>query len=133
MNCPHCQKELPDNYRARWCTFCGKDLPALGTYLVEQPTSANLPPVKTNWLFFFTVLLAPAIFTFSGVALNSSAIVLIATLGGSLVAGKMCSKLLNDKWGLSVAANWLLAGVLAVLSFFLCFGGCVAGSVMGRH
>jgi hypothetical protein len=53
MNCPHCQKILPDDYPAEFCPFCGKDLsPA------EQPgtkiETTYLSPVKFPAAIFFS-------------------------------------------------------------------------------
>lgn len=125
MNCPHCHAELPVNYAQVYCAACGRDL------FLEQTSLTTSP--KTNWLAFFALLLAPAILSFIGIALDIGAVVFIATFGGSLVAGKMCSTMLEERRGLSSASKWLMAGVLAMLSFFLCFGGCVAGSLIQRH
>jgi len=125
MNCPHCHKELPENYARVYCPACGRDVCLEQISLVRSP--------KTNWPAFFALLLAPAILSFMGIALDIGAVVVIATFGGSLVAGKMCSGMLEERWGMSFVFKWLMTAVLAVLSFFLCFGGCMAGSLIERH
>ncbi|MBI3879511.1 MAG: hypothetical protein HY301_05545 [Verrucomicrobia bacterium] len=122
MNCPHCQKEQPPNYSPEWCRFCGRDL------FPDQISSVESPGI--NWPIFFAVLLAPAILSLIGLALKVGGLVLIATFGGSLIAGKVCSAMLDERWGMSSVVQWLLAIVLAMLSFLLCFGGCLAGAVI---
>jgi hypothetical protein len=117
--------ELPENYALVYCTACGRDI------TMEQIPTVASP--KTDWPVFFAVLLAPAILSFVGIALDLGAVMVIATFGGSLVAGKMCSSLLAERREMSAAIQWLAAGAFAVLSFILCFGGCIAGSVIVRH
>jgi hypothetical protein len=125
MNCPHCQKKLPENYSAGWCPFCGRDL------FPDQ--SPSIESAKINWLVFFTVLLAPAVLSLIGVALNIGTLIVSGTFGGSLVAGAVCSGMLDERYGYSSVVRWLLAAVLALLSFALCFGGCLAGVMIGKH
>ena len=38
--CPHCQKELPANYAAGWCPFCGRDLEPGQANPASQPAFA---------------------------------------------------------------------------------------------
>jgi hypothetical protein len=116
MNCPHCQKDLAANYSANWCPFCGRDLYEVQTPSVKSP--------KTNWLIFFAVLLAPAMLSLIGLACNIGTLVVLATFGGSLVAGKICSNMLDERWGMSSVGQGLLTIALAALCFFLCFVGC---------
>lgn len=67
MNCPHCQKELPGNYAAAWCPFCGRDL---------EPGQANIqlqPAFESNyvrWPKFFIVLFAPPVCCFLALAVE---------------------------------------------------------------
>jgi hypothetical protein len=60
-------------------------------------------------------------------------LVVIATFGGSLVAGGVCSAMLDEQRGYSTIVRWMVAAVLAVLSFILCFGGCMAGAGIIHH
>jgi hypothetical protein len=125
MICPHCQKEMPENYGAAYCPYCGRDL------LPIQNSTAGL--LKAKWLVFFAVLLAPAVLSLIGIALNIGSLMVFATFGGSLIAGKICSAILDEEHGYSTAARWLVAAGLAAVSFFLCFGGCMAGVMMSKH
>ena len=122
MNCPHCQKELPVNHPAIWCPFCGREL-------VEGQTPAD-EFFKTNWPVFFAVLLAPAVLSLIGIAFNSGTLTVLATFGGSLLAGKICAGMLAGPRGYSTAVQWLIAVGLAALSIILCFGGCMAGAAI---
>jgi hypothetical protein len=136
MNCPHCQKELPDNYRARWCTFCGKDLPALGTYLVEQPQSGGLPPVKINWLIFFCALLAPPLLTMLTASTvggrNESVSPAIALFGGG-AGGIICGVLLGLRLGKTVQARFVLGILLTFGMIIVCVMLCLAGCTIGGY
>ncbi len=122
LNCPHCQRELPVNHPENWCPFCGRDLG-------EEETVA-VPATKINWLLFFAILLAPAILSLIGVSLDLGTLIVGATFGGSLLAGTFCADLLDKQRGYSSAVKWCLAAVFALLSFILCFGGCVAGAMV---
>jgi hypothetical protein len=139
MNCPHCQKELPDNYRARWCTFCGKDLPASGTYITEQTSAATLPPFKINWLIFFGALLVPPLLTMLTASTvggrNEQVSPTIAFCGGG-VGGIICGVLLGLRIGRTVPARFalgiLLSFVMAIVCVMLCLLGCTIGGYQMR-
>src|ERR1700722_7163021 len=128
MNCPHCQKELPENFGARWCPFCGKELPASATYAVSwPPTSAPLRPFRFNWLIFFGVLLAPALVTMltaSTVGGRNEQVSPVVALFGGGAAGIICGVLLGLRLGKTVPARLVLGILLAVVMAFLCFMLC---------
>jgi hypothetical protein len=41
--------------------------------------------------------------------------------------------MLDEQRGYSTIVRWMVAAVLAVLSFILCFGGCMAGAGIIHH
>lgn len=137
MNCPHCQKELPDNYGARWCPFCGKDLPASATYAVEMPPSAaSLKPVKINWLIFISALLVPPLLTMltalSTAGRNSELLVppFVGVCGG-VTAGIYCGVVLGLRLGQTLSGRIiggaLLSVPMVIVCVMLCFFGCTIG------
>src|SRR5580765_6010530 len=120
MNCPHCQKLLPDNYTASYCPHCGGE--------VQQPTSPTPPgspplkPVKIKWPIFFVVLLAPPVLTsmvaFVGKGQSNESVSPIIALFGGGAAGVVYGILLALRIGRTVPIRVLLAilfaGILAV-------------------
>ncbi len=128
MNCPHCQKELPVNYAAAWCPFCGRDLPASGVDSVQHLS----PPVKTNWVLFFSVLLAPVLLTILVVLLGAkkgNASPGIAFFGGG-VAGIVCGVMLGRQLGKTKPLRIILGILFAFIMIVVCIGmscfGCLA-------
>ncbi len=125
MTCPHCQKEQPENYSADCCRFCGRDFSG------ESTPSVDL--AKISWPLFFAVLFAPAVISFVSLAGNLGSLMVVATFGGSLLAGKICAAMLDQQRGYSTLAQLLITMALAALSFTLCFGGCMAGAMLPKH
>src|SRR5271169_3341166 len=128
MNCPSCQKELPADYAAAWCPFCGRDFPDSRADLVQH----ELSPVKTNWLIFFSVLLAPVLLTMLAVlsgAKNGNASPGIAFVGGG-AAGIACGAMLGRKIGKTTPTRILFGVLFAVTLMVVCIGmsclGCLA-------
>src|SRR5579863_7636547 len=113
MNCPNCQKELPADYAAARCPFCGHDLAVSGNESVQQP----LPPVRTHWLIFFSVLLAPVLLTILAVRLgakNGSASAGIAMIGegaAGIVCGAMLGRQVGTTWPLRIILGVVFAGI----------------------
>src|ERR1051325_5985845 len=91
-----------------------------------EPHDSN----STRWLIFFIALLGPAVLT-TGTLKTASNFAAIAMFAGSPIAGIICAAAvpLSDRHG--QAARWAmrisLALVLTVLSFILCFAGCLFG------
>jgi len=134
MNCLHCQKELPANYVEAWCPFCGRDLSASGTDSVPHP----LPPVKTNWLIFFSVLLAPVVLTILAVLLGAKAGNASPGIAffGSGVAGIVCGVMLGRQLGRTAPLRIIFGILFALILFVVCIGmscfGCLASGFQLR-
>jgi hypothetical protein len=71
--------------------------------------------------------------TLIGMASSCGTLVVVATFGGSLLAGKICATMLDEQRGYSTVVKLLVATGLAFLSFMLCFGGCMAGALITKH
>ncbi|HXI70422.1 MAG TPA: hypothetical protein VNN22_08720 [Verrucomicrobiae bacterium] len=129
MNCPHCQKELPENYGAVYCPFCGQNLPAHSA--VSLPDNPSLPPVSVNWWIFFTILLAPAVLALLGSLLKVGGLSVGSPLIGGSIAGIVCGILLARRVGRTTGARvglgFLFVALMGFLSFALAFTGCMAG------
>ena len=133
MNCPHCQKTLPENYGATYCPFCGMGIP-----VGESPLPVNGPslaPVRIRWLVFFAVLLAPALLTllssFLGRGHDNENISPIIAIVGGIGAAIACGVMLGLRIGRTVATrvglSLLFSCVFAPMSVTLCFFGCMVG------
>jgi hypothetical protein len=131
MNCPHCQKELPENYSSTDCPYCGENM----TGNAEAGSSQNTPTRRFPWFWFFLVLAAPAILNFvlASFAANSievANVILGLTFAGSPAAG-IAGAILFGRWKRDSSNSRInvvaLAVLLSVLSFGLCFVGCAAG------
>ena len=118
MICPHCQKTLPENYSAMWCLFCARDF-------VDQP----LEVPKMNWQMFWLVLFTPALISLLAGFFEAGEIVVLSTFVGSVVAGISCGKKLAERRANGMEPSKLFVFVfstgLVVLSFVLCFAGCM--------
>jgi len=133
MNCVHCQRELPEDYRVEYCPFCGRDL-------VVEAADAT-PPVRPepgNWLKFFIFLFAPAVICFASMAIGLYGLAALVSIFGSLAAGLASARILMQ----NVAAtgfqrgllHFFIAIVLIGLSVFVTAMGCGLGlSTSGRH
>jgi hypothetical protein len=127
MNCPHCQKELPDGHSGDRCPACGNRLApeSSGGEPLAQTSPINLP-------LFFALLFAPSACSFIAVALGVLPLgVLFATLG-SLVDGVICtcmlSKIIEVSGGRRVALLFFMGIMISGLCFFLSCVGCTAAS-----
>lgn len=138
MNCPHCQKVLPEKYNATYCPFCG-----MGIAVEERDSGIkqpSLPPVRIRWGIFFGVLLAPAFLTLLTSLLvrgqdNQSISPLIAVFGG-IAAGFACGIMLALHIGKTAAARFgfglLFSCLFALVCVALSFFGCIAGGYQLR-
>ena len=88
MNCPHCQKELPEDYGAVLCPFCGQNLSA--NLSPPLPANPSLPPAPMNWWIFFAILLAPAVLALLGSLVKVEALSVASPLFGGPIAGIIC-------------------------------------------
>lgn len=134
MNCPHCQKELPEGQPLEWCPFCGRDL---------APSEADasqhlLPPVKTNWWAFFFALIAPVLLSIFAVLLGANSgntSPMIAFFGGG-AAGVVCGVLLGRQLGRTVVTRFLLGVLFTLIMMVVCIGmscfGCLASGFQLR-
>jgi hypothetical protein len=129
MNCPHCQKELPENYGAVYCPFCGQNLPAHSA--APLPANPPLPPVPVNWWIFFAILLAPAILALIGSLLKVDGLSVGSPLIGGAIAGIVCGILLARRVGRTtptrIGLGFLFVALMGFLSFALGFTGCMVG------
>jgi lipopolysaccharide export LptBFGC system permease protein LptF len=130
MNCPHCQKELPVNYDAAWCPFCGRDL----TLPKADSPQETLPPFKIKWWLFLAAMFAPLLLTILAVLLGAkrdNVSPMIALIGGG-IAGIVCGVMLGLQGGDTTTSrvfiSILMALVMAVVCIGLsCFGCMTAG------
>jgi hypothetical protein len=124
MNCPHCQKELPQNVSAKRCSFCDGNLPR-----------------KFNWFFFGLVLSAPALADFILVNFISDSMDTLGTMifisfVGSLVSGVVCGIVLA-RWRNCKGYEFFFqasgfAFLTAIASFGLCCVGCTVSGIFHR-
>jgi hypothetical protein len=133
MNCPHCQKVLPEKYNATYCPFCG-----LGITFEEKVSVIKQPsirPIPIRWPVFFGVLLAPPLLTLLTSFLvkgqdNQPISPGIAFFGG-IAAGIACGIMLGLHVGKTAPARLgfglLFSGIFAVVCVALSFFGCMAG------
>jgi hypothetical protein len=134
MNCPHCQKELPENYDAAYCLFCGR------SYSPEvNQTLQTVPSVRLNVKVFFLLLFMPPVATLISAWVNhtqnESCSVIIGFFGGG-AAGIACGIMLGLRVGNTVLARiglgMLFSAVFAIVCIALCFLGCNLGGYQMR-
>jgi hypothetical protein len=130
MNCPHCQKPIPENNAVSVCPHCGG-----AAQYPEPPAFVPLPPVKINWFIFFLVLIGPPLLTLITAYLGKdhrgqSVPPFIGFFGGG-AAGIACGVMLARRLGTTSSARVLLgilfAGIFAVVCIMLSVLGCGAG------
>jgi hypothetical protein len=132
MNCPHCEKKLPENCSASYCLHCGGELQQPEPIPAATMDRSPLPPIKINWLIFFAVLFAAPLLTMLTAFLskgqtNESISPAIGFFGGA-VAGIACGVMLGLRLGNSVGLRvvscilfvFIMAAVCIMLSFFGC-------------
>jgi hypothetical protein len=129
MNCPHCQKPLPENYSAGFCPHCG------GAIQPESPgvDTLDLPPVKIRWPIFFGVLLAPVLITalIAFLGKPNEQVSPITGFFGGAAAGIACGIMLALRIGKTVGARIVHGIVLSVVFAVVCITlscfGCMVG------
>ena len=131
MNCPHCQKELPENDSAANCPVCGK---ALLSQLSPTPTTVDslATKQKISWPFFFAVLLAPVLLTSLTVLIFSNkgeAASMVGLFGGG-ISGIICGVMLGRRFGKTHGLRIVLGVVFALIMVVVCVAmnsfGCLA-------
>jgi hypothetical protein len=131
MNCPHCQKVLPEQLAEGRCPHCGGTVPPEAA----PGPPVSLAPVKIRWLVFFCVLLTPPVMTLISAVLGKgqageSASPAIGFFGGA-AAGIACGVMLAFRFGRSISARVLLglfcSAAMAVVCIMLSLFGCEAG------
>ena len=117
MNCPHCQKELPENFTGDNCPACGQ--------VVNREVAAPARR-KFHALLFFAALLAASLTDKS----NDGLPVAIGLFGGG-AAGILCGIWLGIFLGTKPVSRFILSfvfvAVFVPVCVFLCFLGCSAG------
>lgn len=86
-----------------------------------------------NWLVFYIVLFAPAVFNLVGMLGNSGFIIVGSTFVGSVVAGIICGRMLAYCREMPTGLAILLVLALIVTSFILCFLGCALSIPLHRR
>jgi hypothetical protein len=138
MTCPHCQKELPENYSALWCPFCGQNLS------LDQPPKES-PPIKFNrWLFLCALLFPPVLTLISAMAMRSLMVrqlmgegvsPLVGLVGGG-IGGIICGVMLGLQSSrnplIRVMLSILMSAIMVVVCIMLCFFGCTVGGYQFR-
>src|SRR5438045_9761240 len=109
MNCPHCQKALPENYSASFCPHCGGEVQQPNPVTPDTPP---LAPFKLNWWIFFSALLAPTLLTLLSAGLfkaqaNEQVSPMIGLFGGAS-AGIAFGVMVSLRIGKLVAARAVL-------------------------
>jgi hypothetical protein len=139
MNCPHCQKELPEDYSAMWCPFCAKYL----TPKAEPPPP--LPSAKLNWRIFLCALLGPALLTLISAAtmrflispgsMNEAVTPYVVFICGP-IGGVICGVMLGFQGGRNLPVRIILSLVMVTIMIpvcvVLCFFGCGIGGYQMR-
>ena len=137
MNCPNCQKKLPEKYDAAYCPLCGKNLPPNPS---EQ--ARELPTVKFNRLLFFGALLIPPVLTLLSAALmrfvvlvsstNEGVTPMVAIVGGC-IGGAICGAHLGVKAGKNIPARIGFSIVFSAMMIPVCVTLCCVGCGIGGY
>jgi hypothetical protein len=142
--CRHCQQDLPENYKGRYCPACGAVLPevlipATGIMNVPKPTPPVTEPAvkqfKINWWIFFAALLAPPLLTLIAAYLNkgqanegvSPGIGLFGGAAGGIICGVLLALRTRKTTAAKVALAVLLSVALGIVCIMLSFFGCMVG------
>jgi hypothetical protein len=137
VNCPHCQKELPEGQGAACCPFCGKE--SLPEPAVGEPL---LPSVKFRAQLFFTALLLPPALTMIWAAVvrlvlrdgavNEGVSPMVGFFG-AVAGGLVCGVLLGLKAGRTVPTRIICSMVFAPIFFVVCIVLCWFGCSTGGY
>jgi hypothetical protein len=137
--CPHCQKEIPDNFNGRYCPHCGAARPETIAPKTSTPTipvvELTLKPFKINWWIFFAIFLAPPLLTLLAALLTrehagGDTPPFVAVVGGvssGIVCGVMLALRVGKTTETRVLLGILFCVVLAVVCVTLSCFGCLAG------
>jgi hypothetical protein len=94
-----------------------------------NPPPLEPTPRKTNWLIFFGLLLAPAVFALLAASAKADGFAIACPLVGGGLAGIACGTMLarGRTHGNKILLGIVFAVLLGSLSFGLGFAGCVLG------
>jgi hypothetical protein len=139
MICPHCQRELPENYSTAGCPFCGKDLS-----VENLKPSPELPTGNFNGRIFLCALLFPPLLTLISATamglifshpINESVSPLIALVSGA-IGGVICGTMLgfqaSEKLPARIIISILMSAIMVVICIMLCMFGCIFGGYEKR-
>jgi hypothetical protein len=137
MNCPHCQKALPENYTASYCPHCGAAVKPAEPVLV-RPSPLPLPPRRLRLPIFFGIMLAPPLLTmliaFLGKGHENEQVSPVIGFFGGAAAGIACGVMLALRTSHSIAGRVILGILLSIVFVVVCimlsFFGCMA---VGYH
>lgn len=146
-SCPHCNKEYPANYEARYCPYCGAARPETVTPAGGPGSSSTIhasndvQPIKISWLIIFGALLAPPLLTALVAFLakghtNESLSPLIGFFGGGLggvAFGIMLALRISRTSAARVLLGILFAVLFAIVCITLCCFGCLASYQLNLH
>src|ERR1022692_1417801 len=126
MNCPHCQKELPDNLLASICPHCRQALPT--------------PIFQSAWVDWKKIILlsfAPAMLCLLSMIMRLQIISVLVGIFGSLGGGLFSARLLMAGFNLTGVkrnlVHFLAAIILSGLNCSFCFLGCTSGAAITGH
>ncbi len=121
MNCPHCQKELPEGYKASVCPECLENLSASPA---SDPAERSTEKVIA-WVIFWLAFIGTPIITF-GLAINQSNLFFGVPIAGAVVAGFALAKVFAKSMGDFIARGILFSFLVVVVYVGIIFIGCVA-------
>lgn len=128
MNCPHCQKELPENQTSLLCPFCGQGLASQIDFLDKST------PVKFQWPIFLCALLMPPVLTLLSAALHQSPndnvspmLGMVAGIIGGIICGVMLGFKSSRNIFVRISLSIVMSAIMVVVCIVLCCFGCTAG------
>jgi hypothetical protein len=115
--CPQCHKDLPQDYKGRYCPDCGEVL-----------------PFKINWWIFFTVFLAPPLLTMLVAFLGreqsneqlSPVVAFVGGTAGGIASGVMLALRLGKTCGVRFLLGVVFSIVLAIACVTASSFGCLS-------
>jgi uncharacterized membrane protein len=136
MNCPHCQKELPENYGVAWCPFCEEDL-----QLENSKQLQELPAVKFNGRLFLCALLFPALATLLSAEamrflmskpIGDGVSPCVGLIGGA-IGGVICGVMLGFQGSKNLPARILVSILMSAVMIIVCIMLCLVGCGIGGY
>jgi hypothetical protein len=120
MNCPHCQKELPDNAAAS-CPFCQQPLPAI------PESSSPTPGVSKSryWLIFWLAFVGAPALALLSLTTHIGPELLFLPFVGAVIAGFALAKINSDDTTTIIVTGILYSLGVIIVYVGLLFVGCV--------